>query len=79
MENKKEFYIDTPIGKLHVYEKPDIDYVGIYVDLVRPDIHADDNLVCCVEYDKLNERIQTVTYKPGEDEPTDIIVNYEEG
>lgn len=79
MENKKEFYIDTPIGKLHVYEKADPDYPGIFVDLINPQLRNDDNMICCVEYEQLMQRIQTVTYRPGEDEPTDIIVNYEEG
>ena len=45
MENKKEFYIDTPIGKLHVYEKADPDYPGIFVDLINPQLRNDDNMI----------------------------------
>lgn len=36
---KREFYVDTPLGKLHVHAKHDTDnaadYPGVYVDLVR--------------------------------------------
>ena len=62
-----------------MYEKADPDYPGIIVDLINPKLSEDDGLICCVEYEQLMQQIQTVTYRPGEDEPTDIIINYEEG
>lgn len=32
---KKEFFVETPVGKLHVYESVDPEYPGVYVDLKR--------------------------------------------
>lgn len=66
----KEFYVDTPIGKIRVYAKHDgiapDDYPGIYVEWVTKNYSE---LIACVEYDSSNEVMQTFTYKPFNEEP----------
>lgn len=66
----KEFYVNTPIGKIRVCAKydgdaPD-DYPGIYVEWATKDYNE---LIACVEYDSSNEVMQTFTYKPFNEEP----------
>lgn len=72
--DKREFYIDTPLGKLKVYAKSAVDhpeeYPGVYVDLIR-DGHPDE-LLARVEYDSYMGSLVTFVYdalKCG-DEPT---------
>lgn len=73
----REFYIDTPLGKLKVWSKHKTDHVedfpGVYVDLVHDG--QDDEMLACVEYDSCNKRLQTCVYQPGMDTPVDIIIH----
>ena len=73
----REFYIDTPLGKLKVWAKHKIDnavdFPGVYVDLVRDGM--DDDMLACVEYDSCHDRLQTVVYQPAIDEPHEIVVH----
>lgn len=66
----KEFYVDTPVGKIRVYEKHDgdapYDYPGIYIEWFTKDYNE---LIACVEYDSTDETMQTFTYRPFDDEP----------
>lgn len=66
----KEFYVDTPIGKIRVCAKYDgdapYDYPGIYVEWVAKNYNE---LIACVEYDSIDKAMQTFTYKPFDDEP----------
>lgn len=72
----REFYINTPLGKLKVWAKHEIDCAedcpGVYIDLVRDG--RDDDMLACVEYDSYNKRLQTCVYQPGIDTPVDIII-----
>ncbi len=74
-QTKREFYIDTPVGRLHVYAKSNVD-PGVYIDLVGvPDADGElmDELLCCVEYESYTGVLQTVVYQPGDDEPVSIL------
>lgn len=70
---KREFFIDTPLGKLRVYAKhnedsPD-DFPGVFVDYVRED---EDICLACVEYDSVAKGIYTHVYGDVySDYPTD--------
>ena len=50
---KREFFVDTPLGKLRVYAKRDIDdpndFPGVYVNLITPAAPQGD-MLACVEY-----------------------------
>ena len=74
---KREFYIDTPLGKLKVWAKHDTDnpedFPGVYVDLVQDG--RDPELLACVEYDSVTECLQTCVYQPELDEPTALVVH----
>lgn len=75
--SKREFIIETPLGKLKVYAKhatdtPE-DYPGVYVDLVRD--NGDLEMLACVEYDSCKEHLQTCVYQPGEEFPCECIVH----
>lgn len=77
----REFYIDTPLGRLRVWAKHDTDspedYPGVFVDLKRNDGSFD--CLACVEYDSGNDRLQTCAYQPGHDEPQEIVVHELDG
>lgn len=83
MKNDREFFVDTPMGQLHVYAKhakdhPE-DYPGVYIDLVRPGVERiDSDPVCTVEYDSGYKRIQTVLFCAEMDTPTDVCIYAEE-
>lgn len=74
---KREFTVDTPLGKLRVWAKHDEDYPddfpGVYIDLVRQG--EDDAELACVEYNPCYERLQTCVYQPAEDETAEIFVH----
>lgn len=75
---KREFYVDTPIGKLHVWarhpEKDDADdYPGVLICFVPPD--GDENLVACVEYESVDKLIQTCVYDLHDEIPHIVFQN----
>ena len=75
---KREFYVDTPLGKLHIYAKHDTDnaddYPGAYVEMVRKGYAPE--MLACVEYDSGDGRMLTTVYDIGHDEPT-VIHHYD--
>lgn len=75
---KREFYVKTPFGDLHVHAKYDTDnaddYPGVYVDMVRNGYAAE--TLACVEYDSHDGRMLTTVYDIGHDEPT-VIHHYD--
>ena len=77
MDSKREFYVDTPLGKLKVWAKTEADdwndYPGVYVDLVREG--EQDVLLACTEYVSHDGYIQTCVYQPDADEPAEIVVH----
>lgn len=79
-EAKREFFVDTPLGKLHVYAKHETDspedFPGVFVDLITPAYPEGDCLVC-TEYESCNKLIQTCVYQPNEDEPVEVIIHDE--
>ena len=82
MESKREFYVETPLGRIKVWAKhedgndvPD-DFPGVYIDFIpkhKPDLTWANDQICCVEYNPIDECIKSVLYQPGVDEPTDIV------
>ena len=74
---KREYYVETPLGNLKVWAKHDTDspedFPGVYVDLIQDG--KDPELLACVEYDSVTERLQTCVYQPKLDEPAAIIVH----
>lgn len=72
---KREFIIDTPLGKLRVSAKHDrdctADYPGVYVDLLQEG--KDAAMLACVEYASGANHLQTCVYQPEIDEPVEII------
>lgn len=73
---KREFYIDTPIGKIRVWAKHDKDspenFPGVYIDIVQNEGDYGD-MLACIEYESIDKVIQTCVYQPGYDEPVNII------
>ena len=76
VEPKREFFVDTPLGKIKVYSKHEKDcardYPGVYVDFLG----SDGELVplACVEYDSSSDRLQTCVYGDGaDDSPTEVV------
>ena len=73
----REFYVDTPLGKLKVWSKHETDnaddFPGVYIDIVRDGL--DDDMLACVEYDSCSNRLQTLVYQTGMDEPVELIVH----
>lgn len=73
---RREFFVETPLGKLRVHAKHEVDiqddYPGVYVDLVSPG--CPEEMLVCVEfnYSDPNE-IMTTVYQPGLDEPCEIV------
>lgn len=77
-EQRREFFVDTPIEKLRVYAKSEADsaadYPGVYVDLIPNGRGGDDGkMLACVEYESVEKVLQTCVYQPGVDEPTQIV------
>lgn len=74
---EREFFVNTPIGKLKIYAKHTIDtpedYPGVYVDLVRNDGNLE--MLACVEYDSCGEQLQTCVYQPGKEFPCECVVH----
>ena len=75
---KREFVVDTPLGKLRVSAKHKVtdcadDYPGVYVDLLNDD--GSYEMLACVEYDSCNNKLQTCTYLLGVDTPHEITVH----
>lgn len=74
---KREFYVDTPIGKLRIHAKHSEDYAddypGVFIDLVR----ANNELqgIACVEYNSCRNYLQTCVYNPDNDEPVAIVAH----
>ena len=78
MEQKREFYVDTPIGKLRLYAKSEEDsaedYPGVYVDLIPNGRGSDDGkMLACVEYESVEKVVQTCIYQPEVEEPVQIV------
>lgn len=73
---KREFFVHTPLGDLHVYAKHDVDnsadYPGLYVDLIAAG-NNNEELLACVEYDSSMGSLMTTVYQPGQDEPCEIV------
>lgn len=72
----REFFVDTPLGKLRVYSKTEVDvaedYPGVYIDIATDD--GGSELLACVEFNSSNEKLQTCVYGDGEnDVPTHVI------
>ena len=67
MKEKREFIVETPLGKLKVYAKHEsdnpADFPGVFVDLVREG--EDDEMLACVEYDSCSDTLQTCVYDVG--------------
>lgn len=72
LQKKREFYIDTSLGKLKVYSRhEETDFPGVFVDLVRDD--KDDMLIVCVEFDSVEQNFLATIYGLlYSDTPTDI-------
>ena len=83
LQDKREFYIDTPLGKLKVWAKHKIDtpedYPGVFVDIVTNN-DEESIMLACVEYDSSLDGIYTRVYGDGlDDAPTESVrhENYE--
>lgn len=76
VEMKREFFINTPMGKLKVWAKHETDtpkdYPGVYIDLVDPKT-GDLTLLTTVEYNSALERLQTNVYGNSELDAHDSI------
>ena len=68
---KREFYVETPLGKLHVWAKQERDcadnFPGVYIDYIAPD--GNEAILSCVEYESNDELIQTCVYEVHDDAP----------
>lgn len=77
---EREFFIDTPLGKLHVWAKHETDcaddYPGVYIDLAGGDGECD-GMLACVEYNSADMMLQTCVYQPWMDEPVCVIAHNE--
>lgn len=75
---KREFYVDTLLGRLKVWAKHETDtpndYPGVFIDFV--DEQEGDILLACVEYDHLGGGIYTRVYGDiFDDGPTDSVLH----
>lgn len=75
LKKKREFHIDTPLGRLKVYSKHDkdcpADFPGVFVDLVRKG--NEDMMIACVEFDSVEQNLLATIYGLlYSDTPTDI-------
>lgn len=70
----RDFTVHTPMGDIRVYAKHQTDcaadFPGVYVDW-----QASKETLACVEYDPVNQTIQTCVYQPGQEEPVSLIVH----
>ena len=79
MKNKREFYVETPLGFLRVSAKdPDdtdkfADYPGVYVEFVKDKDDRWGELLATIEYDSEFERILTAVYDKDADAPVTIV------
>lgn len=69
---KREFYVKTPLGDLHIYAKHEngdvmADYPGVYVDLIREG--REPEMLTCVEFDSNDGTMLTTAYDIGCDDP----------
>lgn len=76
---EREFWVDTPLGAMHIFAKHEskdvmTDYPGVYVDLVRKGHGAE--MLACIEYDSSDGRMLATVYDIGHDEPT-VIHHYD--
>ena len=76
-EKPREFFVDTPLGKLKVWAKHKTDdpedFPGVYVDLVYKD-GEEDICLACVEYESSKEGLYTCVYgNVKDDSPTHVI------
>ena len=76
-DTPREFFIDTPLGKIKVYAKTNADdpsdFPGVYVDLVK-----EDELIqlACVEYESVYKKLQTCVYGDGLDDAPTVVVTH---
>lgn len=72
--NNREFYVETPLGQLHVYAKHQkdcpADFPGVFVELMA-DKCTDGVLLSCTEYDPCEARLQTCVYDYDPEDPQD--------
>lgn len=76
-EKTREFFVDTPLGKLKVWAKHKTDdpedFPGVYVDLAGKD-GEEDVCLACVEYESSKEGLYTCVYgNVKDDSPTHVI------
>lgn len=82
--DKREFFVDTPLGKLRVWAKhPEgdcaEDYPGVYIDFVpivdgKPEPEFKHIPLATVEYDTVDGVIQSCVYGDGRsDTPTEVV------
>lgn len=82
MDRKREFTVDTPLGRIHVYSKHDpvdcaADFPGIYVDFIPPYYGSEPILLAATEYDPYTNEVKTCVYGDGiSDEPTHVENHY---
>lgn len=76
-ENKQEFFVETPLGKLHVYAKTEdkcsgaTDFPGVWIDWINPDT-GEANPLVCTEYDPIAKGVYSHLYD-GCDEPAESL------
>lgn len=73
----RAFYVDTPLGKLRIASKHEVDhpedFPGVWIELVHDESEYGDLLVC-VEYESTKGELQCVVYQSAdEDEPSHVI------
>ena len=77
---KREFYVDTPVGKLHVYAKHNVDspedFPGVFIDICREGELGD--ILVCTEWESCDKRLQSCVYEAGRDEPV-FVFHHETG
>ena len=77
---KREFYVDTPLGKLHVYAKHEgedcaEDYPGVYIDAPEAPDGSRILLACtefCPDAEAKEGYIQTCVYQVLVEEPVNV-------
>lgn len=81
--NKREFYVNTPIGRIKVWAKYEHDYEddypGVYIDFIpngTTDEGYSNDQVCTVEYNPGEGCIKTVVYQKNVEEPMDVHTYY---
>lgn len=74
----REFFVETPLGKLRIWAKHETDtpedFPGVYVDIIH-NVNGEEesDLLCCVEYDSCQHRLQTCVYDIGCDDPLEVV------